>query len=143
MAVLAAIPPVVHAIHEADLGRTARGARASGGGHPRHVDTRGRESEYHSPEHRDESEDSDDDQLRGNPRNQRTDSRENEDRAERDIAVVDGAALAVRAHDIGVVAQKVALHLIEKALLLFREWHRSPVGSKDCVTVYSRRRLLG
>lgn len=128
MAVLAPIPSIVHTVHETDLGCAARSTRASRGGHPRDVDPCRCESEDNAPEHRDEAEDSDDDQLCGDTRHERTDSDEHDDRTQSDIAVVDGAALAVRADDIGVVAQKVALHLIEKALLLFREWHRSPVG---------------
>mgnify|MGYP003658037117 CR=1 FL=1 len=78
VAVLAPIPSIVHTIHETDLGCAARSTRASRGGHPRDVDPCRCESEDNAPEHRDEAEDSDDDQLRRNPCDERTDPDEHE-----------------------------------------------------------------
>ena len=100
MAVLAPIPSIVHTVHETDLGCAARSTRASRGGHPRDVDPCRCESEDNAPEHRDEAEDSDDDQLCGDPRHERTDSDEHDDRAGADTTIAARVKGDVRMSDV-------------------------------------------
>ena len=60
------------------------------------------------------------------PEGASAEAEEDEDRAVDDVAIAQRATIARRAHDIRVVAQEMAFHLVKQTLLLFGEWHASP-----------------
>ena len=86
-----------------------------------------RNGDDHSGDHREEPENTHDDQLHCNTDDEGTDAREHEDRAVHDIAIRE-TTTAGRRNDIGVIAHEMALHLVEQTLLLFGEWHEIPLG---------------
>ena len=129
--VVALVPPIVHAIHET-LRRGARStlpAARTRCGRDRAPATRGH-GEHDTREHRNKSDDSDNDPDDGNLRrdadDQADDADDDEQSADREVSVAERAPFGGRADDIGVVAHQVAFHLVEKALFLFGEWHLSP-----------------
>lgn len=121
--VLTVIPLLFHALHERHTAfRLSRGrfARAHS---PCGSSSRRAAGEQNSGKHDDKAHQPKNDDLGHDPTNHQSDTRERQERAECDEAIV--SATRSGRDDISVAAIEIALHLIEQSLLMLRQWHAS------------------
>lgn len=92
------------------------------------MDLPGGDGDHHAGEHHAETEDADDRLLEDDSEDERDGTDDGDDASERDAAI-GGATPPISdcRHEVGVITVEVALHLIEKPLLLFRQWHDVPL----------------
>lgn len=127
---MTAIPSIVHTVHEG-RGVLPLGGRLLGGSRGGCGAAHGGDGQHDAGEHGGEPDHADDDSpdvAHDHAGDQTADAREHEESPVNEVPIAQCAIARRRAHDVGVIVEEMAFHLVEQTLLLFGEWHFVPSG---------------